>query len=126
MMKEDVMKKIAVGLLAALLLLSWLPCAGAQEYGKIRALRERATFVTKQKNEFVVRVLTSYRIPHETNDQGAVVRINMDDKWLAVTAIEIVPVLAHGADNSRQVTAHELYFFTADGILDVISALTIR
>ncbi len=63
----------------------------AQEYGKIRALRERAAFVTKQKNEFVVRVLTSYKIPHETNDQGAVVRINMDDKWLSVTAIEIVP-----------------------------------
>ncbi|MDD4240684.1 MAG: hypothetical protein PHG54_04575 [Smithellaceae bacterium] len=120
------MKKISIGLLAALLLFSWLPFADAQEYGKIRALRERAAYVTKQKNDFVVRVLRSYKIPHETNDQGAVVRINMDAKWLAVTAIEIVPVLTEGADKSRQVTAHELYFFTADGILDVISALTIR
>jgi len=43
-----------------------------------------------------------------------------------VTSIEIVPVLREAEDQSRQVAAHELFFFTTDGILDVVSALTIR
>lgn len=120
------MKKILASLTAAALLLSFLPAAQAQEYGKIRALQQRAAYVTKQKNDFVVRVLSSYKIPHEVNDQGVVVRINMDNKWMDITAIEIVPVLKESADRSRQVAAHELFFFTADGILDVVSALTIR
>jgi len=121
------MKRIGLSLIAAFLLFSFLPrTAGAQEYGKVRALQERAAYVTKQKNDFVVRVLSSYKIPHEVNDQGAVVRINMDHRWLAVTAIEIVPVLRESPDHSQQVWAHELFFFTTDGILDVVSALTIR
>lgn len=120
------MKKIMVSFLTAVLLFSFLPMAQAQEYGKIRALQQRAAYVTKQKNDFIVRVLTSYKIPHEVNEQGVVVRINMDNKWMSITSIEIIPVLQESADHSQQVSAHELYFFTADGILDVISALTIR
>jgi hypothetical protein len=120
------MKRITLLLLSAVLLFSFLPVVHAEEYGKIRALQQRAAYVTKQKNDFVVRVLTSYKILHEINDQGVVIRINMDEKWLDVTAIEIVPVLKEAADMSQQVAAHELYFFTANGILDVISALTIR
>ena len=120
------MKKIEAYLLAAVLLLSFLPLAQAQEYGKIRALQQRAAYVIKQKNDFIVRVLTSYKILHETNEQGVVIRLNMDEKWLDITAIEIVPVLKEAADKRQQVAAHELYFFTADGILDVVSELTIR
>ncbi|KAF0160204.1 MAG: hypothetical protein FD159_11 [Syntrophaceae bacterium] len=120
------MKNIFITLLTAVLLFSFLPSLQAQEYGKIRALRERAAYVTKQKNDFIVRVLTSYKIRHEINEQGAVVRINMDNKWMDITAIEIVPVLKESADKSQSVAAHELFFFTADGILDVVSALTIR
>ncbi len=70
--------------------------------------------------------MSSYKIPHEVNDQGVVVRINMGDRWVDVTAIEIVPMLREAEDHSRQVAAHELFFFTTDGILDVVSALTIR
>lgn len=120
------MKKLCMILLVAFLLFSFLPSVQAQEYGKIRALQQRAAYVTKQKNDFVVRVLSSYKILHEQNEQGVVVRINMDNKWMDITAIEIVPVLKESADRSQQVAAHELYFFTTDGILDVISALTIR
>ncbi|HOG12118.1 MAG: hypothetical protein PHW80_06870 [Smithellaceae bacterium] len=120
------MKKISLALMAAALLISGLPPAQAQEYGKVRALQERAAYVIRQKNDFVVRVLRSYKIPHEVNDQGVVVRINMNDRWMDVTAIEIVPMLREAEDRSRQVAAHELFFFTADGILDVVSALTIR
>jgi hypothetical protein len=98
----------------------------AQEYGKIRALQQRAAYVTKQKNDFVARVLTSYGIPHERNAQGVVVRINMEGQWLDVTTIEIVPVLKETADNLKQVAAHELFFYTSGGIVDLVSALTIR
>ena len=120
------MKKIWTVLTAAVLLFSCLPPAQAQEYGKVRALQERAAYVTRQKNDFVVRVLRSYEIPHEVNDQGVVVRINMGGQWMDVTSIEIVPMLREAEDQSRQVAAHELFFFTTDGILDVVSALTIR
>jgi hypothetical protein len=124
--KETYMKKICISLMMAVLLLCFSPLAHAQEFGKIRALKERAAYVTKQKNDFIVRVLTSYKILHEINEQGVVVRINMDEKWLDVTAIEIVPVLKESVNKSQQVAAHELYFFTANGILDVVSELTIR
>jgi len=120
------MKKMMIVLLSVLFLGSFFSVGQAQEFGKIRALQQRAAYVAKQKNDFVIRVLTSYHILHEVNDQGAVIRINMGDKWMDITAIEIVPVLKESADKSQHVAAHELYFFTADGILDVISELTIR
>lgn len=120
------MKELTLSLLVTILFLSVLPSAHAQEFGKIRALQQRAAYVTKQKNDFIIRVLTSYKIPHEINDQRVVVRINMDGKWQTINTIEIVPVLKETADNSSQVAAHELFFFTDDGILDVVSELTIR
>ena len=120
------MKRMIVVILSVIFFVSFLPAAQAQEFGKVRALRERAAYVAKQKNDFVIRVLTSYHILHEVNTQGVVIRIYMGDKWMDITAIEIVPVLKEAADKTQQVAAHELYFFTADGILDVISELTIK
>jgi len=118
--------KIKIISLVLLIVLAALPLVQAQEYGKIRALQQRAAYVTKQKNDFVARVLTSYSIPHERNAQVVVVRINEAGQWLDVTTIEIVPVLKEAAYNSKQVAAHELFFYTSGGILDLISALTIR
>ena len=103
-----------------------LPAAHAQEYGKIRALNQRADHIIQQRNDFVVQVLTSYTIPHERNEQGAVVRIKMDGQWLAVTTVEIVPVLRESTDQPKQVIAHELLFYTTKGILDLLSELTIH
>jgi hypothetical protein len=120
------MKKISMMAVSMFLLLSFFPVAGAQEYGKVRALQERAAHVTRQKNDFVIRVLTSYKILHEVNHNGEVIRLHMGDKWMNITAIEIVPVLKEAIDKTQRVSAHELYFFTADGILDVVSELTIR
>lgn len=120
------MKHIRMIITVMVLLLALAPVAQTQEFGKIRALQERAAYVTKQKNDYVVRVLKSYNIAHEQNEQGVVIRINVDNKWINVTAIEIVPMLKASADKTQQVAAHELFFFTADGILDVVSALTIR
>lgn len=120
------MKNRIFSLLAIFLLLCGT-AAQAQEYGKIRALKQRAAFVTSQKNDFVARVLTSYKIPCERNAQGVVIRINIEKSWLDITNIEIVPILKESADKSRQVIAHELYFYTAGGgILDLVSELIIR
>jgi hypothetical protein len=118
--------KIRICVLALVLFLVCLPAVHAREYGKVRALQQRAEHVIKLKNDFIARVLTSYSVPYEVNAQGVVVRINMDGRWLNVTAIEIVPVLKEVADKHQQVAAHELLFYTANGILDLVSELTIR
>ena len=118
--------KVHIYLIALILVSICLPVVHAQEYGKIRALDQRAAYVIKQRNDFVARVLTSYTIPHERNEQGAVVRIKMDGQWLAVSTVEIVPVFRESADKNQQIMAHELLFYTARGILDLLSELTIH
>ena len=118
--------KIRIYLLALMLFFVYLPAVYAQEYGRIRALQERAAFVIKQKNDFVSRVLTSYTIPHERNVEGVVVRIKMDNQWLDVTAIEIVPVLKEAADKRQQVIGQELLFYTSQGVLDLVAEMIIR
>ncbi|MDP3097172.1 MAG: hypothetical protein Q8M86_04435 [Syntrophales bacterium] len=119
--------KVSVYLLTLILFSVGLPALHAQEYGKIRALNQRAAYVIKQRNDFVAQVLTSYAIPHERNKQGVVVRIKTDSRWLDVTTIEIVPVLKIARDKRQQVAAHELFFYTANGgILNLLSELTIH
>jgi len=118
--------KIRICLLVMMFFLLCLPVAEAQEYGKMRALQQRAHFVTKQKNDFVARVLTSYAIPHERNAQGVVVRIKMEGEWMNIKTIEIVPVLREADDKRQQVAAHELYFYTPKGIVDLVSEMIIR
>ena len=118
--------KIRVYLLALILIFFCLPAVYAQEYGKIRALQQRAAFIIKQKNDFVAQVLTAYAIPYERNAQGAVVRIKTDGQWLNVNSIEIVPVLKEATDKRLQVSAHELLFDTTNGVLALVSELTIR
>ena len=115
-----------IRLLAVMLLLACSPLLYAQEYGRIRALEQRAQLVTKQKNDFVSRVLAAYSIPHERNDGGTVVRIYTDSQWLNITAIEIVPLLREAADKRQEVIGQELFFYTAKGILDLVSEMTIR
>jgi hypothetical protein len=100
--------------------------AHAQEYGKIRAMQQRADQVVRMKNDFVVRVLTSYAIPHERNAQGIVTRINMEGRWLNVEAIDIVPVTGEAADKRQLLAYHELLFRTNEGVLDLLSDLAIR
>jgi len=125
-MKGGYIVKVHIYWIALILVSVCMPAVHAQEYGKIRALDQRAADVIKQRNDFVVQVLTSYTIPHERNEQGAVVRIKMDGQWLAVSTVEIVPVLRESTDKKRQVIAHELLFYTAKGILDLLSELTIH
>jgi len=118
--------KIRIYLLALIMLFVCLPAVHGQEYGRIRALQERAAFVIKQKNDFVSRVLTSYKIPYERNAEGVVVRIFTDKQWLDVTAIEIVPLLQEGADKRQQVSGQELLFYTSQGVLDLVAEMIIR
>jgi len=120
------MKTISSLLFAAILLCLSCPHAHTQEFGKIRALQQRADTVVRQKNSFVARVLTSYQVPHQTNEQGVVVRIQVEGEWHDVTAIEIIPLLNADTGAAPQVTAHELYFFTKEGVLDLVSELVLR
>jgi hypothetical protein len=124
---KECIVKLSVCLLVLILFSVDFPALHAQEYGKIRALNQRAADVIKQRNDFVAQVLTSYAIRHERNEQGVVVRIKTDGRWLDVTTIEIVPVLKETGDKRQQVAAHELFFYTANGgILDLLSELTIH
>jgi hypothetical protein len=119
--------KRSVSLLAVILFfLASLAPGYPQEYGKVRALQQRAEHIVKLKNDFVASVLTAYRIPHERNAQGMVVRINIDDRWLEVATVEIVPVVTETADKKGYVTAHEVLFTTAGGTLDLLSDMAIR
>jgi hypothetical protein len=120
------MMKIRVYLCSLIFLFVSLSVAHAQEFGKIRALQQRAAHVIKQKNDFIAKVLTSYAVPYERNAQDVVVRINMDGQWQDVTSIEIVPVLKEVSEKQQKVAAHELFFFTPGGILDLSSDLAIR
>jgi len=118
--------KIFIYLIAGMLLIVSLSMVHAQEYGKIKVLQQRAAHITKQKNDFVVRVLKSYAIQYKLNAQGAVVRINTNGQWQDIKAIEIVPMLKEAADKQQFVVAHEIFFYTASGILDLVSELIIR
>jgi hypothetical protein len=114
------------GILVSLaLLVLVLPQASAQNYGQVRALKRRADTVTHQKNSFVAWVLSSYKIPYQTTEQGIVARLRIDNSWRDVNQIEIVPVTRE-VDGGYQVIAHEIFFYTEGEILHLVSAVTIR
>jgi hypothetical protein len=107
------------------LLVLLLPQASAQNYGQIRALKRRADTVTRQKNSFVARVLSSYKIPYQTTEQGIVGRLHIEDRWHDVDQIEIVPVTRQ-VDQGYQVIAHEIFFYSEGEILHLVSEVKIR
>ena len=107
------------------LLVSVLPQASAQNYGQIRALKRRADTVTNQKNSFVARVLSSYKIPYQITEQGIVARLHIENRWYDVNQIEIVPVTRE-VDGGYQVIAHEIFFYTEGEILHLVSEVKIR
>jgi hypothetical protein len=102
-----------------------LPQASAQNYGQIRALKRRADTVTHQKNSFVARVLSSYKIPCQVTEQGIVARLQIENRWYDVNQIEIVPVMRE-VDGGYQFVGHEIFFYTEGEILHLVSAMNIR
>lgn len=113
-------------ILVSLGLLVWvLPQTSAQDYGQVRALKRRATTVTRQKNAFVARVLHSYDIPCQVTEQGIVARLQLDNRWYDVNQIEIVP-LTQEVEGGYQVTGHEIFFYTEGQVLHLVSAMKIR
>jgi hypothetical protein len=114
------------GILVSFALLVWVSTqASAQNYGQIRALKRRADTVTHQKNSFVARVLSSYKITYQTTEQGIVARLHIENRWYDVNQIEIVPVTRE-VDGGYQVIAHEIFFYTEGEILHLVSAVTIH
>jgi hypothetical protein len=114
------------GILVSFALFVWvLPQASAQNYGQIRALKRRADTVTHQKNSFVARVLSSYKIPCQVTEQGIVARLQIENRWYDVNQIDIVPVMRE-VDGGYQVVGHEIFFYTEGEILHLVSAMNIR
>jgi len=101
------------------------PLLSTETCGQLRALERRAATVTRQKNDFVARVLHSYNIPYQRTEQGVVVRLRIGANWLDVNRIEIVPLVQEG-EHGLQVMGHEIFFYTEGEILHLVSALTIR
>lgn len=118
--------KIPVFLLVLLLCLTSLPNVQAEEYGKLRAMQQRAVEVIRKKNDFISRVLTSYAIPHERTEEGAVLRITIDGRLVDITKIEIIPLLKEETDKKLRVASHELLFYTPQGILSLESELVVK
>jgi hypothetical protein len=112
-------------ILSCALLVLLLPEAWAQDYGQIRALKQRADTVSQQKNNFVARVLHSYNIPCQVTQEGIVARLHIQNRWYDVKQIEIVPVTRE-VEGGYQVIAHEIFFYTEGDILHLVSPATIR
>ena len=112
-------------ILSCALLVLLLPEAWAQDYGQIRALKQRADTVSQQKNNFVARVLHSYNIPCQVTQEGIVARLHIQNRWYDVKQIEIVP-LTREVEGGYQVIAHEIFFYTEGDILHLVSPATIR
>ena len=112
--------------LVSLTILALMPApAYAESYGQLRALKRRAATVTRQKNDFVSLVLRSYGIPYESTEQGVIARIHLNDRWLNVNGIEIVPMVREG-EGGFQAVAHEIFFYAEGEILHLVSPLAIR
>ena len=122
MKRRTVLLKIIVSFILFVLAGSEL---SAQNYGQIRALKDRAETVAQQKNHFVAQVLRSYNIPCQVTEEGVVARLRIQDRWYNVNQIEIVP-LTKEVEGGYQVIAHEIYFYTEGDILHLVSAATIR
>jgi hypothetical protein len=90
-----------------------------------RALNRRAAEVTRMKNDFVRKVLIQKGIPHQVNQRGIVVRIQVAGKWEAVDKIEIIPVLRDEGQGAG-IAMHEIYFTTKGGIYRIVSDFAIR
>ena len=102
-----------------------LPSLWAQNYGQVRALKGRAATVTRQKNDFVARVLHSYDISCQITPEGIVARLQIENRWYDINQIEIVP-LTQEVEGGYKVTGHEIFFYTEGEILHLVSAATIR
>ena len=101
------------------------PQVWAQDYGQIRAMKDRAETVTRQKNHFVVKVLRSYNIPCKVTEEGIVAQLHIQNHWYDVNQIEIVPVIRE-IEGGYEVIAHEIFFYTESDILHLVSAAKIQ
>ncbi|MCG6916868.1 MAG: hypothetical protein LJE89_04895 [Deltaproteobacteria bacterium] len=122
MKRRNVFLKI---ILSCALLVLLLPDLWAQNYGQIRAMKNRAETVTRQKNHFVVQVLRSYNIPCKVTEEGIVAQLHIQNHWYDVKQIEIVPV-TRDIEGGYEVIAHEIFFYTEGDILHLVSAVKIQ
>ena len=122
MKRRNVFLKI---ILSCALIALLQPDLWAQNYGQIRAMKNRAETVTRQKNHFVVQVLRSYNIPCKVTEEGIVAQLHIQNHWYDVNQIEIVPITRE-IEGGYEVIAHEIFFYTEGDILHLVSAVKIQ
>lgn len=92
-MRKKLLLACLVSLFVCLSFPALAPAADrADGYGQIRALEQRGVEVTALKNRFLTHVLDAYQVPYERNPDGMVVRIQVENLWHRIEAVEIVPV----------------------------------
>jgi hypothetical protein len=121
-MRRLVLMLCAIIFLSGLVDTSW---AYGETYGQLRALNRRAATVIRQRNDFVARVLRSYDIQYQNTKEGVVNRLLLENSWIDINRIEIVPLMLE-EEHGVRVTGHEIFFYTKDNILHLASELTIR
>lgn len=94
-------------------------------YGRLRALNDRAITVIQMKNRFITRVLDTYDVPYESNAEGVIVRIKVENVWNDVDRIDIVPLMSNDGEGVH-VIAHNIFFGTKRGIFHLVSQLAVR
>ena len=119
-------RMIAIGtlLLAAPFFIA-IPQTAAKTPGQLRAMKQRGAKVVQMKNDYVKRVLESNNIAYQLTSDGIVGGLKIEGQWVEVNRIEIVPVEDERGNDPR-VTEHELFFYTKDQILHLVSSLIIR
>ena len=92
----------------------------------LQVMKDRAETITRLKNEFVKKLLDSYRIPYEADPKGVILRIKMDGQWKEVKVIEIVPEVKDGQGGIQRIT-HNIYFYVRSGeVLHLTSEINIK
>jgi len=112
-------------LLLAVSFLIAIPQSAAKTPGQLRAMEQRAAKVIQMKNKYVTRVLDYHNVPYQLTSEGVVGRLKLQEKWVEVNRIEIIPVTNEDGNDLR-VTGHELFFYTQDQILHLVSSLIVR
>ena len=113
---------VTVFLLCSLLL---APRVQARSAGQIKAMKQRADSVIKQKNRFVTKVLQKHGISCETDINGMITRINAHGDWVPVRKLDIVPVPKAGGE-ADEVVSHEVLIYTDGETVRLFSDIKVR
>lgn len=110
--------------LASLVFFLFSPDLDAASGSLSREKHSRAVMIARLKNNFVQTVLDTYHIAYKVNVRGVITKINVQDTWENVSAIDIIPEIQKEAGLEKVI--HNIYFQTEKGLLHLSSDIVIR